>query len=210
MRGDVDGIGGSVAGDDRLGGLSETAGEPALIDEGAYVPGAEGASGESTGHGLGDVGFAVGQDEAVELSGLALEVDPAPRHLLEIDSALGREAGEPVATLGPAGRGTPLEQSLDVIGMLESAAAIPAAWMLGDDDVVAEDTHGGITGADEHAASDEAVGNRVAIGVQSHASLLGNDGGQHEIGIGRPLGQRAQPRTLDEEPLLGALARRGV
>jgi hypothetical protein len=88
----VDGIGRSVAGDNGLRGLAETAGEAALVGEGADVVGAERAGGEGAGHAVGDVGLAVADDEAVEFSDLAVEVDSPASNLLEVKAALGREA----------------------------------------------------------------------------------------------------------------------
>jgi hypothetical protein len=56
-------VSGRVSGDDWLGRLAEPASEAGLVDEGAHVVGAEGASGKRASDSVRDVRFAVEHDQ---------------------------------------------------------------------------------------------------------------------------------------------------
>jgi hypothetical protein len=164
---DDDLVGRGVAGDNRLGRLTEAAGEAALVDEGADEADAEGTSGERALHSLGHVGLTVEGDEALELLDLALEIDAPASNLLEIDATFRGERGEAVTPTGGACSRALLEHGFDVSAVLDGVTAPPAALVLCDDGPLCDDTHGGVVGSEVDTVAHEAVRNGVGVGVST-------------------------------------------
>lgn len=88
---DDDGVGGGVSSDDGLRGLAEAASEATLVNECSDVSSSEGTRDECHFHCVGNVGFTVQSDEALEFLQLVFEVDAAAGNFLQVDTALVRE-----------------------------------------------------------------------------------------------------------------------
>src|SRR5579863_40226 len=208
---DDEGVGGRVSGDDGLGRLAETAGEAGLIDEGAHVARAERLVPERLRHGLRDLGLAVALDEAMEHADLVLQIDLPARDFVEIEPALGRHLSEAVAARSAVSAGTALNQLFAMLALLDVLVAVPRARMLGDDDTGDDDAHRLVIGAQLRGLADELGWDRVGIGVEADARLfIDDDREEDEVGIEWPRRKWTQSRTLDEEPVGGALAGGGV
>src|SRR3984957_4554957 len=119
---DVEGVGVGASGDDRLGGLGQAASEAALVDGGAQVAGAEGASRERLGQAASHLRLAVHRHEAVELLDLAFEADATPGDLLQVHARFGGEVGDSILAGAREGTGALLlGDLLDVSAVLDPA-----------------------------------------------------------------------------------------
>ena len=126
---------------------------------------------------------------------------------MDIAAAFGGEAGQPVAALWPAGRLAALQQLFDVGLVLDGFAALPAAVVGGNLLAAAQDAYRVIIGAKLDSAAHVLGRDRVGVGIELDAGILGYDTGKDDkIGVEWVLGQRMEPGLLHQKALCRALA----